>query len=228
MKKQISLLCTLVVASAAHAQSSFGGKAGFNYHIQGYSLGESAPTGATAPNNIDGFGFHVGAFAQCDLSDKLFLRQELLYRTRNTQRMTQSSNTILDVTTVIDTEEKGNMSLLEFPILLGYRLSDRLSLHVGPGMGILLGNKVTVSGTSSVTTGGQTVTTTLDATDRSREGLRSVEFAGLLGLGYRTEGGLDLGVRYWRGLTTINEDTDLFAAHQNVIQFSVGYAFRCK
>lgn len=80
------------------------------------------------------------------------------------------------------------------------------------------------TGTQTVTTGGQTVTTNLDQTDTNTDGIRPVELAGVIGLGYQAENGFDIGLRYWRGLSTINEDTDLVKSNQNIVQVSLGFA----
>jgi hypothetical protein len=224
MTKYILLSASVIYATYAQAQLELGGKAGLNYHFQSTSLGDNAPSGAEEPNGMDGAGFHVGAFARIGLSDRLHIRPELLYSTRTGSATTKSSLEVPGSTTAQDLRTETSLRYLEVPVLLAYDLSDRLSLHVGPGLGMLLGYKQTVNGTQSVTSNGQTVTTSIDTEDTSTEGLSTTEVAGIIGLGYRTERGLDFGVRYWRGFTALEEDTDLTKTHQNVVQFSVGYA----
>jgi hypothetical protein len=50
-----------------------------------------------------------------------------------------------------------------------------------------------------------------------------------LGGAYQLESGLSFGLRFWRGLSTFNEETEFgpltVKTNANVIQFSVGYAF---
>ncbi|MBL7964022.1 MAG: PorT family protein [Flavobacteriales bacterium] len=225
MNKVLPLLTLLGMSITAQAQLDLGGKAGLNYHFQSTALGDKAPAGSSEPEAMDGLGFHVGAFAQFGLSDKIFLRPELLYSTRTGTEKVYSSLEVLGITTVLDYESKGTLSYLELPVMLGFRLSDKVSLLAGPALGFLMNNKVVVSGTTSVTTGGQTVTTSLDETTNSTDGLNTTEVAGVVGLGYRADNGLDIGLRYWRGFTTLEENTDLSKTYQNMLQFSVGYAF---
>jgi hypothetical protein len=225
MSKKFLLLASLAMTLGANAQVQVGGKAGFNYYFQSVSLGDDAPAGTEEPTATDGPGFHVGGFASFDLSDQIFLRPELLYSTRTSSESFSSSITLLDVTTSVDADVQNNLTYLELPLMLGYRLSDRISLHVGPALGFMLGSKTTVSGSQSITADGETVTTSIDTEDDSTEGLNTTEVAGVLGLGYSMENGLDLGLRYWRGFTPLEEETDLTRTNQNVLQFSVGYAF---
>ncbi|MBL8000451.1 MAG: PorT family protein [Flavobacteriales bacterium] len=219
------LLVPVAMALGASAQTDLGGKVGFNYQFQSVTLGDDAPAGTEEPRAADGPGFHVGVFAAHDLSERLYLRPELLYSTRSSSASLSSSTTVLDVTTKVDAETRSNLSYLELPLMLGIRVSEKLSLQAGPAFGFLLGSTTKVTGTSSVTTSGETVTTSLDATDSSTDGLNTMEVAGVVGLGYRMDNGLDLGLRYWRGFTTLEENTDLTKTHQNVVQVSLGYAF---
>lgn len=225
MNKHFLMIPAMALTLGAKAQLDLGGKAGFNYHFQSVSAGDAAPAGSEDPKAYDGPGFHVGAFASFDLSEDLYLRPELLYSTRNSKESISSSITLAGTTTTIDADASQTLTYLELPVMLGYRLNERFSLQAGPALGLLLGSKLTVNGTQTVTADGETVTTSLDTEDTSTEGLNTTEIAGVFGLGYRMDNGLDLGLRYWRGFTTQEEDTDLTKTHQNVVQVSVGYAF---
>lgn len=224
MMKYMLVAMALPFAGTATAQFEIGPKAGANYHFQSVSLGDNAPSGATAPEGDNGLGFHFGGFVVFGLSENIYLRPELLYSTRSWSSTTETSLTVPGSTTELDLDVKQTMSYLEVPVLFGLKLSQNLSVQAGPGFGILAGNKVATTGSQRVTTGGQTTTTSLDETTTDTEGLRTVELAGVLGLGYHAENGLDIGIRYWRGLNTINEDTDFFKTNQNIVQLSVGFA----
>jgi hypothetical protein len=225
MNKLLLTIPAIALSLGASAQLELGGKAGFNYHFQSVTAGDDAPAGSEDPKAYDGPGFHVGAFASIDLSDRLLLRPELLYSTRSSEESISSSITLAGTTTTIEADARQTLSYLELPIMLGYRLNDRFSLHAGPALGFLTGSKLTVNGTQSVTADGETITTSLDTEDTSTEGLNTLEVAGVFGLGYRLDNGLDLGLRYWRGFTTLEEEADLVKTHQNLVQVSVGYAF---
>ena len=127
--------------------------------------------------------------------------------------------------TVIDQETKGSLAYTEVPLLVGVRLSEKFSIHAGPGFGLLMNSSSKVRGTRTVTTPEGTGSTSLDTSVSSTEGLRPLEIAGVIGLGYRMSSGLDVGVRYWSGLNTLEETTDFSKTKQRVVQISIGYAF---
>jgi len=223
MKKTLAAVAMLT-AGVAQAQFEIGAKAGVNYHFQSVTLGDRAPSGATAPEGDNGLGFHLGGFLLFGLSDNIHLRPEVLYSTRSYSSSTQSSITILGTTTDLELDVRQTMSYFEVPLLFGLNVTRNLSLQAGPGFGILAGNKVRSTGTQRVTSNGQTVTTSQESTSTSTDGIRSLELAGVLGLGYHADNGLDIGIRYWRGLNTINSDTDFAKTNQNIVQVSLGYA----
>lgn len=224
MLKMTLVAATMFAAVTTQAQFEIGAKAGANYHFQSVTLGDGAPSGATAPEGDSGPGFHLGGFLHFGLSENFYLRPEVLYSTRSWSSNVESSIFILGTTTEVDLNVQQTLSYVEVPVLFGFELTNTLSIQAGPGFGILAGNKVKNTGSQRVTTGGQTVTTSLDDTNTSTEGLRSLELAGVVGLGYRAENGVDVGIRYWRGLNTINENTDLFKSNQNMVQVSLGFA----
>lgn len=225
MKCLLSLLVAFGSTSIAMAQFEIGPKAGFNYHFQSVSLGDKAPSGASSPDGTNGYGFHAGGFALIKLSKKLHLRPEVLYSSRSSSAQLNSDITILGISTTIDRKEERTMSYLEVPVLLGYKLSKTFNVHGGPGFGALMSNKVKTTGTRTVTSNMQTVTYSLDDMRDNTDGLRPVEFSAVFGVAYHAKFGLDVGVRYWRGLNTLNDDVDLVRIYQNVVQFWVGYAF---
>jgi hypothetical protein len=224
MKKLIFLMFLPGITSAVRSQVDFGPKAGLNYHFQSVALGDGAPDGAEVPEGTNGLGFHVGGFITIGLTKTLYLRPEVLYSNRYSDRQESSDVMILGVWTTLEREDERTMSYFEVPVLVAYKLSKTFSIHAGPALGFLVSNKVQTTGKRTVTSNGQTVTYSLDDTTDSTDGLRTVEYAGVIGLGYQARNGLDVGVRYWRGLNTLNEDTDLLRINQNLVQFSLGFA----
>jgi hypothetical protein len=91
-----------------------------------------------------------------------------------------------------------------------------------------MGAKYTSDGTSTVTIGSSTTSSSYSVEvsgSDAKEGLRGTEIGLCVGGAYETEGGLNFGLRYWRGVTTINEETDFVKQYTNLIQLSVGYTF---
>ena len=227
----------LVIVGSASAQVTVGAKLGLNYTIVSTMID---PEPDEKPENGSGIGFHLCGFLEFGISDKIAIRPELLYSIRGFQEdeTTSNSSTIAGITTLTETtaENKTSYSYLEIPLLLAFKATDNFSLHVGPGVGLLMGGKVSSSGDTkvTVTADGQTTTSTsaydveLSGSDVT-EGLRGLELAGVIGAGYQADGGLGFNVRYWRGLNSINEDTEFFEttvkSNTHMLQLSVTYAF---
>lgn len=234
MKKLLTLATTIVLVGTVSAQMSAGAKAGLTYSSYGTKI-DPEPTEKVDAES--GIGFHLGGYLTYMFSDKIGLRPELLYDSRGI-KSTETSSTTTDLfgtvtTTKTETESKGSLSYLEVPILLNFQLSDALSLQAGPALGFLMSakSKFDSTTTTTVTDGGDTTTSTASVSgdDSSTEGLRGMELGLCVGGIFETEGGLNFGVRYWRGLSTLNEETDFgtttVKTNANVIQVSVGYSF---
>lgn len=234
MKKTILALTTVLVGGSAMAQINVGAKAGLNYSIYGTKID---PEPDEKPESATGLGFHLGGYLEFMFSDNIGIRPELLFsarKTSDTQTTTTTSETF-GTTIVAKTESdvKNTLSYLEIPLLLNYKANDNLSFQVGPGLGFLMSSKSTFDGTTTTTTttGGQSTTTTTSVSgdSDSKEGLRGMELGAVLGVVYELESGLNFGLRYWRGLNTLNDETEFgpvtVKTNANVLQFSVGYTF---
>lgn len=237
MKKILVAVVALALGTAASAQLNIGAKVGLNYTSIGTKID---PEPDEKPDATSGIGFHLGGYLQYNLSDKIGLRPELLYSIRGfkDESSTSSSQTLFGTTIVTETtsEDKGNYSYVEVPLLLAYNVSENFAIHVGPGIGLLMGGKVKSEGetTTTTTTGGSSTTTTSSYSGEASgsdvtEGVRKMELGAVIGLGYQLESGLGFNLRYWRGLNTVNEETDFggveVKSNTNLIQFSVSYAF---
>lgn len=234
MKKTILVMATVVVAGTAAAQVNVGGKVGLNYSIYGTKID---PEPDEKPESATGLGFHLGGYLEFMFSDNIGIRPELLFSARKTSdtQTTTSTTETFGTTIVAKTENdvKNTLSYLEIPLLLNYKANDNLSFQVGPGLGFLMSSKSTFDGTTTTTTttGGQSTTTTTSVSgdSDSKEGLRGMELGAVLGVVYELESGLNFGLRYWRGLNTLNDETEFgpvtVKTNANVLQFSVGYTF---
>ncbi len=237
MKKKILLICAMAVGASAVAQTSIGAKVGLNYTIISTSID---PEPDEKPENASGIGFHLGGYAEIGLSDNIAIRPELLFSARGVQEdVTEtSSSTFGGTTTTIEnkSENSQTLSYLEIPLLLAFKANEHFGLHIGPGFGLLMGGKVKSKGssTTTVTDGGSTNTTSseFDVTfsgDDVTEDLNKMEIAIVVGAAYETDGGLNFGLRFWRGLNTVNKETDFggttVKSNTNMLQFSVGYSF---
>ncbi len=234
MKKTILALTTVLVGGSAMAQLNVGAKVGLNYSIYGTKID---PEPDEAPDAATGIGFHLGGYMEYMFSDNIGIRPELLFSTRGTKETETTTTTtdIFGITTVSETESEntGTLSYLEIPILLTYKANDNLSFQAGPGLGFLMSSKTKFDATTTTrtTSGGNTTTTTssVSGDSDSKEGLRGMELGAVVGVTYELESGLNFGLRYWRGLSTLNEETDFgpvsVKTNANVLQVSVGYTF---
>lgn len=220
--------------TAAQAQLTVGAKLGLNYSIYGTKID---PEPEEKPESDSGIGFHLGGFLVYNFSDKIGIRPELLYSARRVSFKDESTSTQsifgTTITTKTETEGSATASYLEVPLLLNYQASEALSFQVGPGIGLLMGykSKFDSKTTTTTTVGGNSTTTTSEASgdSDSTEGLRGMELGLAVGGNFQLESGLSFGLRYWRGLSTFNEETEFgpvtVKTNANVIQFSIGYAF---
>lgn len=216
----------LMIATVSFAQLNVGGKAGLNYSIYGTKVD---PEPDPKPESDSGIGFHVGAYMEYMFSDNLGIRPELLYSARGTKSTDESTFDLFGSTVTTKTESNNTLSYIELPILLAFKPSENFGIHFGPGLGFLMSSKSKFDQTTTTTVGGSSTTTTSSGDSDSKEGLRGMELGLCVGGAYELESGLNFGLRYWRGLSTLNEETDFGGTtaktNANVFQLSIGYTF---
>ncbi len=131
MKNTLLVAAFAMVSIAAFAQSGsgFGIKAGLNYNQNGdlnFSQVQSAAEDVIAGS--DGkIGFHFGFFAKLDYS-KIYLKPELVYTN------TKSSYNVEGITNDYD------ISKLDLPVLLGFKIVGPLHIFAGPAFQYTLSN----------------------------------------------------------------------------------------
>jgi len=221
MKKLfLSLSLVVGVASAASAQhAQYGVKAG---------VGLSNVTGADAPESTKNlFGFQAGIMADFSLSELISLHPELLYSQKGVKNSFADSYTTAGYIYTTNSSGQARLSYLDLPVLLRLKASGAF-FEVGPQLGFLLGQKSTYAETVSITTTtGVPVSSSNDNySDTSTDGLRKVDFGYVLGVGYRLPQGLELGLRYNGGFSSLDDSNKSASKVRNsVFQFQVGYLF---
>ncbi len=124
------MVCAFIsVATFAQNDSGFGIKAGLNYNQNGdLSFRQVQTAGEDVIAGSDGkVGFHVGFFGKLDLP-KIYLKPELVYT------KTKSSYDVDGATNDYD------ISKLDLPVLLGYKIIGPLSIFAGPAFQYTLNN----------------------------------------------------------------------------------------
>lgn len=133
MKKILSSVILLfALAGASNAQKfNFGGKLGANLtKISGQAFKEGYD-----------LGYHVGAFAEIDLTKKWGIQPEVLWNQTNTQR---ASGTDAIYNNFQQNTKDIKLNYLTIPILLRYNVGSIITLNAGPQFGILLNKNETL------------------------------------------------------------------------------------
>ncbi len=130
MKKTllVAVFSLLGYAVSAQSGSGFGLKAGLSYNKNGDLVGS---IGDAAQNIADGgegkAGYHVGFWGKLDFP-KIYLRPELIYtRTKSTYDINGTSSDY-------------DVSKLDLPVLLGYKIIGPLHIFGGPAFQYTLSN----------------------------------------------------------------------------------------
>ena len=131
MKKTILLAALAMVSLTALAQSGsgFGINAGLNYSQNGdLSFKQVQSAGEDLIAGSDGkVGYHVGFYGKLDMT-KIYIRPELIYT------KTKSSYDVDGGTNDYD------VSKLDLPVLLGYKLIGPVHIFAGPAFQYILSN----------------------------------------------------------------------------------------
>lgn len=130
MKKTFLVVAFALIGSAAMAQSGsgFGVKAGLSYNKNGDLISSVGDGGQDIVEGASGkAGYHFGFWGKLDFP-KIYLRPELVYS------KTKSSYDIDD-----DSQDY-DVSKLDMPVLLGYKLIGPLHIFAGPAFQYTLKN----------------------------------------------------------------------------------------
>jgi len=131
MRKSLLMAVFALISITAFAQkdSGFGIKAGLNYNQNGdLSFQQLQSAGEDLIAGSDGkVGYHVGFYGKLDLP-KIYLRPELIYT------KTKSSYDVEGGTNDYD------ISKLDLPVLLGYKIIGPLHIFAGPAFQYTLNN----------------------------------------------------------------------------------------
>ncbi len=229
MSRYTLLAAAFLVAPSSMAQLEWGVKAGLNVSV--YTFAEdSEPDEAMDPEV--GPGWSAGGQLTFRASEDITLVSELLYSARSTQAA--ESISLVPPGSAdglrIDSERRTDLAYMEWPLLIAFTPTPAFRIEAGPALGYLLSARSRSETTTTTTAGGQTNRTTERLDSRTTDGLRPLEMAAVLGMRYVLDGGLNFGLRYWRGLNTLNEVTEevdgsTMRTNANVIQLSVGFLF---
>jgi hypothetical protein len=123
----LTLFAALLISQVMMAQFHIGFKAGTNItKVDGQSF-----------KNQFRYGYHIGAFAEIGMGEKLMLQPEVLFNQVSSTLDSNYKNIYSDV--FFSDQSKVRLGYLSIPILLDYKLiGNFLMLQAGPQFGILI------------------------------------------------------------------------------------------
>jgi|TARA_R110000868_G_scaffold7378_2_gene40200 hypothetical protein len=157
----------------------------------GYNLAAVSFDGNGETDQRD--GFHVGVYGESFISDSFSIQPELMYSQQG--YIIKSSNSTFTQ----------KLDYINLPVMLKAYPSKNFFLEAGPQVGLAISHKEMYEG--FITT--------------SREfDPNKFDWGMNFGAGFKTDGGISLGVRYHLGLGNLYDTND--KAYNRVLQFSLG------
>lgn len=233
MKKIILTSFILCSAIAFSQEIKFGAKVGLNVS----SLRGNYP--AEIDETKSKIGFHIGGFAEYEINEKFALQPELLLSTQG------GSSELIEYygggTYFESFKQTPKLTYLNLPIMLKYKIIEKLSIEFGPQIGYLISAKskweyvdstdpsenetieVDLIKDGTYTFGGTTV--------QVKPKTNRLDFGLNIGSSYDITEKFFVQARYNLGLTafdknsTAGSNTDSWDLKNSVIQISTGYRF---
>lgn len=246
MKKFAVLALGLLTASVAQAQDPggfrIGLKAGATYsNLSGADVQQI--TGPTYSGQFGDYklGYNGGLSFGIPLSADGFFSfaPELLYNRKGYEIVTSPTATPGAGIEKIEVEQQRVLHYLDVPLLAKINAGG-LFFELGPQVSYLFGSRNKSQETIKYNNGEKDKVTSndgfLDYTgvqrgDAYKSDLRQLDISGVAGVGYMTEGGISLGLRYARGFNSLidNESRDeQLKAFNNAFTLQLGYLIPTK
>jgi hypothetical protein len=244
MKKlALFALTSLATATLAHAQDPAGGgfrigiKAGATYsNISGDNVQQITGANYNSDLGSSKLGYNAGLSFQVPISDDGFfsLAPELLYNRKGYEITTEQKSGLPAGVSKYEQEQQRVLHYLDVPVLARIN-ANGLFFELGPQVSYLFGSKNKSQTTTKFANGDKDKVENnngfLDYTGVSRDeayksDLSQFDISGVAGVGYMTEGGLSLNLRYARGFNSLidTKDTDNEPkAFNNAFTLQVGY-----
>lgn len=228
------------------AQIRIGGKVGANYFIGGQKI---QPDPKDPPTNPKGLGLAFGAYVEIPFSELVGIRPELEFSFRKLKTETsvtqkfdnaqvtyngQQATFTGEETVLTETDQRLSYFQINTPITL--TPTEGLRVMIGPSFGFLMSGKRNedVTTTDKGTLNGNTPldATSFETTKKKGSGatkdFRKMELAAMAGIGYTLDVGLDMDLRFYRGLSTTydqSQGSSRYRIWSNVVEFAVGWTF---
>jgi Outer membrane protein beta-barrel domain len=197
MKRLFLLTSAIAITTIASAQIQFGVKAGLN--IANLSVKPSDGTSFSMKLNFNG-----GLLVALPVMENLKIQAEAMYSGQGVK------DKYTDNATNQTINEKVSFGYINVPILVKYQHESGLFAEIGPQIGFLLSAK------SKATEGDQTSNTDF------KSDLKTVDFAGCLGIGYLSKFNVGIDARYNLSFVNISK-TNGTSIKNGVIQIGIFY-----
>lgn len=227
MKKVLLLAIAVFTFGFAQAQKKdvnvrFGIKGGLNIATLAGDVDNASPK----------IGVHVGGLAEIKLTKKFSIQPEILLSLQGTKDQYSESSPGYSY----NSENKVNLTYLNFPVMAKFYVIPNLSLEAGPQLGILVGAKREYTQTEN--DGGDV--TVVSRTADVKGGLKTAEAGFNLGASYYFNDNIFLQARFCIGLSSIDNNGGYYRVDNgngnvykyngsnvtnNVFQLSFGYRF---
>ncbi|NIJ45156.1 hypothetical protein FHR24_001595 [Wenyingzhuangia heitensis] len=194
MKKSI-LILSLLTSTLMFAQESLYKKSSIGIK-GGYNLASAQING---DNNVDQrHGFHIGFYNEIFLQQHFAIQTELLY----SQHGYKVNNDSGKFTQKLD--------YITLPVLFKGYLSDNFYIEAGPQFAVAVNHT-------------EEVDANFDIFDSTTEfSPNDYDFGANIGTGFKTDSGINLGVRYYFGLNKVYDEEN---QKNRVLQVSLGFDF---
>lgn len=214
MKKMFFVAALAVLGmNQSQAQVKFGVKAG--PQLTNF-------VGSDVEGSDSKFGFNAGGYANIRFATDFAFQPELLYSLQGAKE--EESESIGSIKQTY--ENVINLSYINVPLMLKWYAYDGFNVEFGPQVGFNVSAKGKSTHTISGDLEGANGST---ETKYDLEDVPSIDFGVNIGAGYEMANGLNFGLRYGRGLTSISENEgdkeDKIKAFNSVISLGVGYTF---
>ena len=200
MKISILLIVLLGIFSCtANAQARFGAR---------LALTESTISSSTSSDTKLRMGFSAGAFSQIEIGKRFLARPEVSYLLKGARYEIPGTS-----------DSKQAFHNLSIPLLMGYRIGQKISVFLGPQVDFLVKAKLKTS----------------NGTIDNKSIYKTTEFSGVIATSYQLNNKLGIDFRYTQGLSPILEIevqdgfgniTEVIKRKTYVFQLGLTYLFK--
>jgi len=175
------------------------------------------------PNKKPRISYHIGVFTEIPLSPKFNFKPEIVYTSIGYVYKTNASDYEYFRLNPVIPDDYSFKNIIKYnylviPLNIRWNLGEKFCLNFGPQIGFLLNTVYKFKGSSS----------TPFEDERTRySGDFKLDYGATLGVGYKINENLEIGLRYYRGLKNLYDNSFIGGdtkVYNSVFQLSASYA----